>query len=219
MATATARYRTDFDVTVTARTLAPNLPQRLGTALWAPMLVMALMAFPLALGLAIARANLIAQGSQPALVAALGQYVPAAMFLGFASVFAAISFAIARILGVLRTGGGRIQEAAGRSVQTLQMPFTAKTFIVLMAMAMMILLFAVGANVMLAGRVAAAVAAGDTAAVAMIQVWATWLEGLRRFGAATYLFSISLGLATIFKVLGFQSIRLRELPGEVPPAK
>ncbi len=219
MATATARYRKDFDVTVTRDALAPNLPQRIGTVLWAPMLLMALMAFPLALILAIARANLIAQGSQPALVAALGQYVPAAMFLGFASVFAAISFAIARILGVLRTGGGRIQAAAGRTVQTLQMPFTAKAFIVLMVMAMMILLFAVVAHVALAGRVAAAVAAGDATTVAMIQVWATWLEGLRRFGAATYLLSISLGLATIFQVLGFQSIRLRELPTETPSAK
>ncbi len=219
MATAKARYRTDFDVTLTRQALAPNLPQRIGKVLWAPMLVMALMAFPLALILALLRANLIAMGSQPAVVAALGQYIPAAMFLGFASVFAAISFAIARILGVLRTGGGRVQQAAGRTVQTLEMPFTAKAFIVLMAMAMMLLLFTVVVHVMLAGRLAAAVAAGDTAAVAMIQAWATWLEGLRRFGAATYLLSISLGLATIFKVLGFQSIRLRELPGEVPPAK
>lgn len=219
MATAKARYRADFDVTLTRQALAPNLPQRIGTVLWAPMLVMALMAFPLALILALLRANLIAMGSQPAVVAALGQYIPAAMFLGFASVFAAISFAIARILGVLRTGGGRVQQAAGRTVQTLEMPFTAKAFIVLMAMAMMLLLFTVVVHVMLAGRLAAAVAAGDTAAAAMIQAWATWLEGLRRFGAATYLLSISLGLATIFKVLGFQSIRLRELPGEVPPAK
>jgi hypothetical protein len=214
MGTATARYRTDFDVTVTTQALAPNLPQRVGTVLWAPMLVMALMAFPLALILAIARANLIAHGGQPAIVAALGQYVPAAMFLGFASVFAAVSFAIARILGVLRTGGGRIQEAAGRSVHTLRMPFTAKAFIGLMAMAMMILLFTVVAHVMLAGRVAAAVAAGDTAAGVMMGGWGIWLEGLRRFGAATYLFSIALGLATVFHVLGFQSTRIKELPGE-----
>jgi hypothetical protein len=214
MGTATARYRTDFDVTVTTHALALNLPQRVGTALWAPMLVMALMAFPLGLILAIARANLIAHGGQPAMVAELGQYVPAAMFLGFASVFAAISFAIARILGVLRIGGGRIQEAAGRSVQTLRMPFIAKAFIVLMAMAMMILLFTVVVHVMLAGRVAAAVATGDTAAAAMLGGWGIWLEALRRFGAATYLLSISLGLATIFQVLGFQAIRIVELPRE-----
>jgi hypothetical protein len=214
METATARHRTDFDVTVTSHALALNLPQRVGTVLWAPMLIMALMAFPLTLILAIARENLIADGGQPAMVAALGQYVPAAMFLGFASVFAAISFAIARILGVLRIGGGRIQEAAGRSVQTLRTPFTANAFIVLMAMGMMILLFSVVVHVMLAGRVAAAVAAGDTAAAALVGGWGIWLEGLRRFGAATYLFSIALGLATIFQVLRFQSIRIKELPGE-----
>ncbi len=216
MATATKRYRLDFDVEVSARALGANLPQRLGSALWAPMLAMALMAFPLALGLAIVRANLLASGAQPATAAALGQYVPAAMFLGFASVFAAISFAIARILGVLRSGGGQVQEAAGRTVQTLRMPATAKAFIVLMMMAMMILLFSVVAHVVLAGNIASAVASGDAAGIASARTWATWLEGLRRFGAATYLLSISLGLATIFKVLGFQSVRIRELPAEAP---
>lgn len=214
MATATKRYRSDFDVEVSARALGPNLPQRLGSALWAPMLAMALMAFPLALVLAIVRASLLA--AQPATAAALGQYVPAAMFLGFASVFAAISFAIARILGVLRSGGGQVQEAAGRTVQTLRMPATAKAFIVLMMMAMMILLFSVVAHVVLAGNIASAVASGDAAGIASARTWATWLEGLRRFGAATYLLSISLGLATIFKVLGFQSVRIRELPAEAP---
>src|SRR5574337_1374622 len=61
-----------------------------------------------------------------------GVAVPAAMFLGFARVFAANSFAIARILDVLRTRGGPIQETAGRPVQTLEVPFLAKAFIVLM---------------------------------------------------------------------------------------
>ncbi len=31
-----------------------------------------------------------------------------------------------------------------------------------------------------------------------------------------YLLSIALGLATIFKVLGFRAIRIRELPAEGP---
>lgn len=214
MTTATARFRTDFDVSVTEHALEPTLPQRIGRVLWLPMLLMALMAFTLALILAIVRANFVAQGNQLAVVAALGQYVPAAMFLGFASVFAAISFAIARILGVLRTGGGSVQEAAGRSVHTLKMPFTAKAFIGLMMMAMMMLLFAVAAHVVLGVRIAAAPIGGDKASVVTVQALAEWLEGLRRFGASTYLLSIALGLATIFKVLGFQSIRVRELPAE-----
>ena len=204
----------NWNVVVSERGLAPTLPQRIGRVLWAPMLAMALMAFPLALALALVRAGLIAQGTAPAVVAALDQYIPAAMFLGFASVFAAISFAIARILGVLRPGGGSIQEAAGRSVQTLKTPFTAYAFIGLMMMAMMLLLGSVAAHVMVAKQAFMVVAAGDRAGIVMVQTLSNWLEGLRRLGAGTYLVSIALGLATIFTVLGFQATRLRELAYE-----
>ena len=41
--------------------------------------------------------------------------------------------------------------------------------------------------------------------------WAIWLEGVRRFGTALYLFAIALGLGTIIHVLRFQAIRIREL--------
>lgn len=199
-------------VTISDRPPGPNLPQKLGTLLWAPMLLMALMAFPAALALAIYRSNLVAQGTAPATVAALGQLVPAAMFLGFASVFAAISFAIARILGVLRTGGGTVQAAAGRKVHTLKMPITGQLFILLMVMAMMLLLLAVGAHVALAAQLFAS--PSDPTASANARTWAEWLEGVRRFGASMYLLSIALGLATIFRVLGFQAERLRQLPTE-----
>jgi hypothetical protein len=205
---------TRSDVTIGNRPLGRNLPQNVGTLLWAPMLVMALIAFPLALALAIFRASLVAQSAAPAAVAALGQLVPAAMFLGFASVFAAISFAIARILGVLRTGGGAVQASTGRQVHTLKMPLTGKLFIVFMAAAMMLLLFAVIAHVALALQLFAGPSTGDPVVVATTRTWAEWLEGVRRFGASTYLLSIALGLATIFKVLGFQAQRIRELPGE-----
>ena len=84
----TKGYRYD----VTAQAPGANLPQRIGAKLWLPMLAMALMAFPVALGLAIARSTKIADGGSPATIAALGHFVPAAMFIGFASVFAAIAF-------------------------------------------------------------------------------------------------------------------------------
>lgn len=133
------------------------------------------------------------------------------MFFGFASVFAAISFAIARILGVLRAGGGSIQEAAGRTVQTLKMPFTAYAFIGLMMLGMMLLLVAVAAHVVVARQAFMVVAAGDQGGIAMVETMAIWLEALRRLGAVMYLVSIAFGMATIFKVLGFQAIRIREL--------
>ena len=217
MATETISKHGEFDVTLGDR--APNLllPQKLGTRLWKPMLVMALMAFPIAFILGAIRADLVANGtttSDAANAAALGQYVPAIMFLGFAAVFAAIVFAIARILGVLRTGGGQVQETSGRQVITLSMPMTAKAMLVLMMMAMMMLLFAVVTHVILGIVVNDAVQDADLRTIGSVESWATWLEGLRRFGAAVYLVSISLGLATIIQVLRFQSARIRELLGE-----
>lgn len=204
--------RKDFDVIESERPLGPNLPQRIGRLLWAPMLAMGLMAFPVALALALVRASYVAGGTDAPAVAALGQFVPAAMFLGFASVFAAISFAIARILGVLRVGGGQVQAACARRCQTLRMPITGHIFIGLMATAMMALLGAVAAHVVLGFAVATALAANDAATVTAIASWSEILEAVRRLGASTYLLSIAFGLATIVKVLTFQSVRIRELP-------
>ncbi len=195
----------------TERALGRNLPQRIGNVLWAPMLVMALMAFPLGVVLGAIRAAAVAGGGSERAIAALGHFVPAANFLGFAAAFSAISFAIAKILGEFRVGGGALQEAAGRRVKTLAMPGTAKVFIGLMAMAMMVLL----ATVVLHVVAGVAIAGGSASALAGAERWGVWLEAVRRLGVALYLFAIALGLATIITVLRFQAVRLRELPEEV----
>ena len=191
-----------------------NMPQRIGTRLWAPMLAMALMAFPIALVLGFARSSAIADGGDATTIAALGQFGPAFMFVGFAAVFAAVSFTIARILGVLRLGGGAVQETAGRSVKTLKMPRTGKIFIVLMVLAMMAILVPVIAHF----AIGIAILADDAAALANSEAWFSWLEGIRRLGTATYLVAIAFGLATIIEVLRFQAKRILELPAEQPRA-
>lgn len=206
----TTSIRPDFDVETSATAFGFNLPQRAGRRLWAPMLGMALMAFPAGLAIAGARAATIQQGGDPATVAALGHVGPAVMFIGFAAVFAAVSFAIARILGTLRQGGGSVQEAAGRTVQSLRMLSTAKAFIGLMMMAMMLLVGAVIVHFV----VGAAILGGDTSALASADTWAIGLEAVRRIGIVAYLVAIVLGLASIAEVLRFQAIRLRELPVE-----
>ena len=53
---------------------------------------------------------------------------------------ASISFLLASILSGLREGGGEVQEALGVPVTTLKMPNTAKAFVVLMMMGLMILM-------------------------------------------------------------------------------
>lgn len=208
---ATVTTHGGFDVEVTDRALGRNLPQRIGGVLWLPMLVMALMSFPVAVILGIVRAAAIADGGSQTTVAALGHLAPAASFLGFASAFAAISFSIARILGEFRSGGGRVQEAAGVKVETLRMPGTAKVFVAVMVVAMMVLLAAVVLHVI----AAAAIAGGSASALANADRWAIWLEGVRRFGVALYLLAIAFGLSTIITVLRFQAVRIREVPEEL----
>lgn len=206
----TTSIRSEFDVETSATAFGFNLPQRAGRLLWAPMLGMALMAFPAGLLIAGIRAATLQQGGDAATVAALGQFGPAVMFIGFATVFAAVSFAIARILGTLRQGGGVVQQAAGRTVQSLRMPVTAKAFIALMMMAMMLLVGAVIVHFV----VGAAILGGDASTLASAEIWSIGLEAVRRIGVVLYLVAIVLGLASIAEVLRFQAIRLRELPAE-----
>ena len=130
----------DFTTETTSKAPDRNVPQKAGKALWAPMFAMSLMGFAIGMGLAISRANMISNGDDPLQIAAFGQYIPAAMFFGFAMVFAAISFAIAKILGEFRVGGGSVQAATNSDVRTLKMPATAKGFLIGMMMATMMLM-------------------------------------------------------------------------------
>jgi hypothetical protein len=185
-----------------------NLPQRMGRRMWAPMFAMAVMAWPVALILAgIRAAELSATNPDPVAVARLDQIVTAVMFIGFLSVFAAVSFAIARILGVFRKGGGEVQQDSGREVRTLRMPATAKAFMALMMMAMMAIAVAVVLHFVVAANI------GIWSPTAVDQ-WSIALEAVRRIGVAIYLVAITLGLGTIITVLRFQSTRIRELPAE-----
>lgn len=198
---------TEFHVRSYARAPGRILPQRVGRVLWLPMLVMASMAFAVGFIVALVRANAIVNGGAASTVAALNHVVPGFMFLGFATVFGAISFAIARILGEFRVGGGWLQEAAGAEVQALRMPGTAKLFVAGMMMAMMTLVAAVVLHFVAAG----AIAGGSTDALSSAETWAIQLEGVRRLGVAVYLLSVALGLATIVRVLRFQALRLHEI--------
>lgn len=202
--------RTDeFKVEVSARSPGYNLPQKVGRTLWGPMLLMAVLAFPVAFILGAVRAGEIADGAAATTIESLRHVGAGVMFLGFASVFAAISFAIANILGAFRRGGGEIQEAVGVQVQTLKMAVTGKIFIAGMMMAMMVILGAVVAHWVLASSVSS----GDLSLVDSERAF-VWLEGIRRIGVAMYLTAITLGLGTIITVLRFQARRVRELADE-----
>ena len=204
----------EFKVEVTQRNPGMNLPQRMGRLLWLPMLLMGAMMLPVLLVLGAVRGALISDGDEAKAVAVLGHVVPGVEGVLFIGIFSAIVFAIARILGAFREGGGGVQESAGRRVLTLVMPPSAKTMLMLMMMGMMMLLFATVTEFVLAGLAGGAVNDGDEAQLQSIASWETWLEGLRRIAVSTYLLSIAFGLATIVTVIRLQSRRIRELARE-----
>jgi len=206
---ATALARADFEVETSTRSLGYNLPQRLGRLLWFPMFLMALMFFGAGMALGIARANEISDAGAADTIATLQHVQAGLMFLGFVSVFSAISFAIARILGQFRAGGGEVQAAAGRTVQTLKMPGTAKVFLMLMMVAMMTIVVASILHFVFAADIE-----NTPASLADAEDRFIVLEGVRRIGTAIFLFGILLGLATIIRVLRFQAVRMRQLPDE-----
>ncbi len=206
---ATSATSADFEIVTSDRSLGRNMPQQIGRKLWLPMWLMAGMAFAVGFGLAVVRAGETADGGAADTIMALRHSVAGFMFIGFASVFAAISFAIARILGEFRAGGGELQEATGRHVRTLKMPITAKLFIITMAMAMMAIIATVVLHFVFAADVTNTAASLETAEQRFVV-----LEGVRRIGVAVYLVSFLLGLGTIIEVLRFQAIRIRELAGE-----
>jgi hypothetical protein len=196
-----------FKVETSTRSLGYNLPQKMGRLLWLPMLLMALMFFVAGMVLGIVRAGEISDGSAADTIASLQHAQAGVMFLGFTAVFTAISFAIARILGQFRAGGGEVQEAAGKVVQTLKMPGSAKLFLTLMMMAMMTLAVASVLHLVFALGID-----NNAASLADADERMTVLEGVRRLGVAVFLFGILLGLATIIRVLRFQAVRMRVLP-------
>ncbi len=199
-----------FRIETSPGPVAMNKPQQMGTRLWAPMLAMALMGFTVSIVLAAVHSNIIgnADPDDAATIETLRHLVPGFMFLGFTGVFAAVSFAIARILGVFRVGGGNVQDDVGAGVQTLEMPTSAKALLVAMMMGMM----AVAAGSVVHLVVGLGLPSGaDESQLLTSERWFLFAEGLRRVGIGLYLVGITFGLATIIQVISFQSVRIREL--------
>ncbi len=204
---ATETLSTDFAIDTSTESLGLNKPQQIGGKLWLPMFAMSLMGFAAGIIVAVIRAAELSDNGISDTSEALKHLGAGFMFIGFAAVFAAISFAIARILGVFRSGGGEVQETVGTTVHTLKMPVSARVFLGGMMMAMMLILIPVILHFVFAADVSDTLASIEESEERFIV-----LEGIRRIGVALYLLAIAFGLATIIKVLRFQAIRIRELP-------
>ncbi len=203
-----------------------TLAQYMGTYMWLPMLLMGVMAIFTALGIGAARANVGADlfeeftALRKANFETLGVLSNGFLLLGIGLLISSISFALARVAGILRVGGARVQDAAGRTIQTLVMPWTAWAFLMLMMMGLMIVIGGFIVHLVAAASIHDAwiQASGPGDFVASDKGFAdtllTWSGPVTRFGIASLFTGIVFALATIIRILRFQSVRLKEMAEE-----
>lgn len=183
-------------------TVAPPPPlfiHQMARTMWLPMLLMGVMALYAGLVLAYVAAG--AQTTDPALARSVKAWVQGTQFLGEGFLLSAISFFLGTILGAIRAGGGEVQHTLGAQIRTLVMPTTAKAFVALMMLGLMI---------EVAQFVAYAYVASLTDAAA-IAASSAFLGPFREFGLGILLSGIVLALATIAKALDFQFARVVDL--------
>jgi hypothetical protein len=167
---------------------------KIAPKLWAPMLAMGVMGLTVGVVLGFIQAA-TDDAEDFATIAAWNQGL---MFLAEGFMLAAISFLLASILRVLRDGGGEAQEALGVTVKTLRMPLSAKAFMAIMMMGMMIAMVQFVLYIIVAY-------ADDRAA------WFAWLGTFRELSLGLLLMGIVLALYTIGTVLSFQFNRMRDI--------
>jgi hypothetical protein len=178
----------------TASATAPGpLPiHKMAKRLWAPMLAMGAMAVAVGLILSFAWAG------DPG-DTALAAWTQGLQFLGEGFLLAGIAFLLGTILASLREGGGAVQQSLGLTVKTPNMPTTAKAFVGLMMLGVMLAVLQFIFYLVVAGGV-------DTPAA-----WFAWLGPLRELSLGLILSGIVLALVTIGNVLGFQFGRIKEI--------
>ncbi len=185
--------------TVATNAPAPFFIHRVAKALWAPMLAMGAMA--VAAGFVVSLVQTSKVVSDPSLATKLFAWVQGLQFLGEGFLLSGISFLLGTILYALRTGGGEVQESLGAPVKALDMPTTAKLFVALMAVGMMVEMF----------QFVVYLVTTTFHNPTTIASYFAWLGPVREAGLGLLLSGIVLALATIARALGFQFWRIREL--------
>ncbi|PKB80130.1 MAG: hypothetical protein BZY88_09730 [SAR202 cluster bacterium Io17-Chloro-G9] len=165
-----------------------------------------------------------ALATQKAFIASTAVWLPSFKFLGMGMILGGVTFLLATILGSLRTGGGRVQQALGVPVTLINPPMTATLFPMIMMMGTMVLIVSLIVAIALAtttyGYWNHSIATQLNPAVegsALLQSLATinsvsaWLAPFKFVGIALLLTGIGLALTTIIRVLRWQSERLWDI--------
>lgn len=177
----------------------PLFIHRMARTMWAPSLLMGGMLVAVGFVLSLMQAGQVA--SDPALASDLGAWTQGVQFLGEGFLLSGIAFLLGTILGSLRSGGGEVQESLGLRVKTLRMPVTAKVFVGLMMIGLMVEV------AQFTGYLVLTTVDNPQSAASI----AAWLGPFREAGLGLILSGIVLALATIARVLGFQFSRIREI--------
>ena len=185
-------------------TVTPDSPKllpihRLARAMWLPMLSMGAMALTAGLISSLVWADRTPGTESFRQAAAFTQGIE---FLGETLLLSGIAFLLGSILAGLREGGGEVQSSLGLPVTTLKMPATAKAFVALMMMGMMM---GIAQFVLYVGQLSNA---DEPASFAS---WMNWLGPLRELALGLILAGIVLALVTIGNVLSFQFNRVNSI--------
>ncbi|MFQ5948263.1 MAG: hypothetical protein ACE5KX_05340 [Acidimicrobiia bacterium] len=190
------KIKTEFGPAIASATEPRPLGiHRMAKTMWAPMLAMGVMALVVGLILSFVWAG------EESRLDDVGAWTQGLQFLGEAFLLSGIAFLLGTILYSLRQGGGEVQESSGVTVKTLEMPATAKAFVGLMMLGLMISV----------AQFILYLASTTVDGTSSIQAWQAWLGPLRELGLGLILAGIVLALVTIGNVLGFQFSRIKEI--------
>ena len=215
--------------------------QSMASKMWAPWLIMGFMIVMVSLIIGAIVANTASDyfsfskevreaavansdiADKKAFIEATKAWLPTLQFLGLGMILGGITFALATILGNLKTGGGRVQEAIGKGTMELKPPMTAKMFPMIMMMGMMVLMASLIIGIILAvitadywnhsaaDLSAAGAGSGLLSDLGTMKAVGLWLAPIKFVGIAMILSAIVLALATIVRVLRFQTVRIVDL--------
>ncbi len=162
--------------------------------------------------------------TEKAFIESTKAWLPTLKFLGVGMIVGGVTFLLATILGALRVGGGKVQQALGETVRMPKPPITAKLFPMFMMMGIMILMAALIIGIVLAvitfGYWNHSIATELNPAVEGSQLLSTlstiasiqmWLAPLKFVGMASLFVGVGMALATIVGALRWQSNRLWDM--------
>ena len=151
-------------------------------------------------------------------------WLPTLKFLGMGMILGGVTFLLATILGALRVGGARVQQALGETVRMPKPPFTAQMFPMVMMIGLMVLVASLIIGIILATLSydywnnsiandlnAALAGSGFLDDLSTINSVQAWLAPFKFVGLAILLSGIGLALATIVRILRWQSVRLWDM--------